>query len=325
MHKNTQGIYTALSTGGIGASLFSSALTLARGLRVPFCGACARLACLLPSLSISHMVASREAYRICVCGSPMQDDMKASKESSSGLCPLGDVSLSAARWGVWAVACRVSDPARVSAGSRGGAPPGVLASARSARFARGAAPARSVADGGRRPSSHSVSGVGPSGSASGWSAVNASPPACAAMSGGSALCVAGRSAPPPGSPFGVGVGVRCGGPRISSAPTVGSPRCGWVGSAGGWASSFVGCVAPRAWPSATGGGSGRLSGPAGCGAPTGASVRAGSEPGPGPGAGRPGDDGSAGRAVGPVGGAGCRWGTSPSCVVAGRSYAPDVA
>ena len=36
MHKNTQGIYTALSTGGIGASLFSSALTLARGLRVPF-------------------------------------------------------------------------------------------------------------------------------------------------------------------------------------------------------------------------------------------------------------------------------------------------
>ena len=66
MHKNTQGIYTALSTGGIGASFFSSALTLAQGLRVPFCGACARLACLLPSLSIGHMVASREAYRICV-------------------------------------------------------------------------------------------------------------------------------------------------------------------------------------------------------------------------------------------------------------------
>ena len=69
--------------------------------------------------------------------------MKASKESSSRLCPLGDVSLSAARWGVWGVASRVSDTARVSGGYRGGAPPGVLASARRARFARGAAPAQS--------------------------------------------------------------------------------------------------------------------------------------------------------------------------------------
>ena len=93
--------------------------------------------------------------------------MKASKESSSRLCPLGDVSLSAARWGVSGVASRVSDPARVSGGSRGAAPPGVLASARSARFGRGAALARSVAEGRWRPSSHSVSGVGASGSVSG--------------------------------------------------------------------------------------------------------------------------------------------------------------
>ena len=146
------------------------------------------------------------------------------------------------------------------------------------------------------------------------------------------LCPVGRhSALPAGPlprqvpPFGVGVGVRCGGPRISSAPTVGSPGCGWVGSAGGLASSFVGCVAPRARPSATSGGSGRLFGPVGCGAPAGAAVRAGSGPGPGPGTGRSGDDGSAGRAVGPVGGAWCRWGAGPLCVVAGRSSAPDVA
>ena len=45
---------------------FFSPLTLARGLRVPFCGACAQLACLLPSLSNSHLVASREEYRFCV-------------------------------------------------------------------------------------------------------------------------------------------------------------------------------------------------------------------------------------------------------------------
>ena len=67
--------------------------------------------------------------------------MKASKESSSQLCPLGDVPPSAARWGVSGVVSWASDPARVSGGSRCGAPPGVLASARVARFARGAAPA----------------------------------------------------------------------------------------------------------------------------------------------------------------------------------------
>ena len=55
--------------------------------------------------------------------------MKASKESSSWLCPLGDVSLPAARWGVSRVVYRVSDGARVSGGSRGGASPGALASA----------------------------------------------------------------------------------------------------------------------------------------------------------------------------------------------------
>ena len=207
--------------------------------------------------------------------------MKASKESSSRLCPLGDVPLSSARWGVSGVSSWVSDPARVSGASRCGAPPGVLASARSATFARGAAPARTVAEIRWRPSSHSVSGVGPSGSVSGWSAANARPPPCPAMFGGSALCSDGRSAPPPGSP----TGVCCGGPRISSAPTVGSPRCGWVGSAGGSASSFVSCVAPRAWPSAMGRGLGWLPGPAGCGAPAGAASRAGSGPGPGPGAG----------------------------------------
>ena len=40
---------------------------------------------------------------------------------------------------------------------------------------------------------------------------------------------------------------------------------------------------------------------------------------------RPGDDGSAGRAGGLVGGRWCRWGTGPPCVVAGRSSVPDVA
>ena len=143
---------------------------------------------------------------------------------------------------------------------------------------------RPVADGGWRPSSHSVSGIGPSGSVSGWPVVNASPLPCAAMSGGLARCVAGRSAPPPSSPIGVGVAVRCGGPRISSAPHVGLPRCGWVGSAGGSASSFVGCIATRAWPSATGGGSGRLPGPRAAGRPPGRWCVPG--PGWGPGRGR---------------------------------------
>ena len=57
----------------------------------------------------------------------MQDSMKASKELSSRLCPLGDVSLPAAHWGVWGVASWVSDVARVSGGSRGGASPDALA------------------------------------------------------------------------------------------------------------------------------------------------------------------------------------------------------
>ena len=153
-----------------------------------------------------------------------------------------------------------------------------------------------------------MSGIGPSGSVSGWPAV-----------GGSACFNAGRSAPPPGSPTGAGVAVRCGGPRISSAPTVGSPRCGWVGGAGVAASSSAGCAASRAWPSDTGGNPGWLPGPAGCVAPVGTVVRSGSGPGSGLGAGRPGDDGSADRAVGPSGGAWCRWGAGPACVVAGSS------
>ena len=73
--------------------------------------------------------------------------MKASKESSSRLCPSGDVPSLAARWGVSGVASRVSDPARVFGGSHCGAPPGVLAPARGARFARGAALVQSAAEG----------------------------------------------------------------------------------------------------------------------------------------------------------------------------------
>ena len=59
--------------------------------------------------------------------------MKASKESSSRSCPLGEVSLPAARWGVSSVASRVSDVALVSGESRGSASPGVFASACRAR------------------------------------------------------------------------------------------------------------------------------------------------------------------------------------------------
>ena len=175
------------------------------------------------------------------------------------------------------------------------------------------------ADGGRAPSSQSVFGIGSSGSVSGSPAVDAPPLPCAAMFGWSACCIAGRSAPLPGSPTVVGVAVCCGGPRISSAPTVGSPRCGLVGSAGGAASSSAGCAASRAWPSDTGGGPGRLSGTAGCGVSAGTVVRAGSGPGSGLGAWRPGDDGSAGHAVGSACGAWCSWGADPACVVAGRS------
>ena len=67
--------------------------------------------------------------------------MKASKESLSRLCPLGDVPTLSARWGMSGVVSRASDPALVSGGSRGCASPGVLVSARAARCARGAAPA----------------------------------------------------------------------------------------------------------------------------------------------------------------------------------------
>ena len=122
--------------------------------------------------------------------------MKASKESSSRLCPSGEVPPSAARWGVSGVASRVSDPTRVSGGSRCGAPPGVLAPARIARFARGAALVRSAAEGRWRPSSHSVSGVGPLGSASGWPAANASLLRAAGRHSALTACPLPRQVPP---------------------------------------------------------------------------------------------------------------------------------
>ena len=59
----------------------------------------------------------------------MQDTMKASKESSSRLCPLGYFCLSATRWGMSAVFSQASDFALVSGQPRGGASPGPLASA----------------------------------------------------------------------------------------------------------------------------------------------------------------------------------------------------
>ena len=62
-------------------------------------------------------------------GSLMQDSMKASKESSSLLSPLGDVSLPAARWGLSGVVSWASDCARVAGGPRGGASAGAVASA----------------------------------------------------------------------------------------------------------------------------------------------------------------------------------------------------
>ena len=49
-------------------------------------------------------------------GSVMQDSMKASKESSSRLCPLGDISLPAARWGLSGVVSQAPNFARVSGG-----------------------------------------------------------------------------------------------------------------------------------------------------------------------------------------------------------------
>ena len=148
----------------------------------------------------------------------------------------------------------------------------------------------------------------PSGSASGWPSANASSPPCAVSFVRSALRTHGWSVPPPGSPIGAGVRVRCGGLCSPSAPTAGASRRSWVGGVGGSAPSSAGGGAPRAWPPATGGGSGRLPGSAGCRASAKAAVRGRSGPGPGPGAGQPGDDGSAGRAGIQVGGAWCRWG-----------------
>ena len=120
-------------------------------------------------------------------------------------------------------------------------------------------------------------------------------------------CIAGWSIPPLGFPAGGGVSVRCGGPPISSVGfTVGFSRCGWAGGAGSVAASLIGRAASRAWPSDTGGGPGRLPGPADRRATAGTVVRAGSGLGSGFEAGRRGDDGSVGRTAGPAGGAQCR-------------------
>ena len=54
--------------------------------------------------------------------------MKASKESLSLLCSLGDVSVSAARWGVSGVVSQASTFARAPGGPRGGTSPSALAS-----------------------------------------------------------------------------------------------------------------------------------------------------------------------------------------------------
>ena len=44
-------------------------------------------------------------------GALLQDSMKAWKESSSRVCPSGDVPLWAARLGMWGVVARASDSA----------------------------------------------------------------------------------------------------------------------------------------------------------------------------------------------------------------------
>ena len=106
---------------------------------------------------------------------------------------------------------------------------------------------------------------------------------------------------------------------MSSASTVGSSRCGWVGGAGSGAAISASPAAPEAWPSDTGGGPGRLPGPADRGPSVGTVVHAWSGIGSGLGARRPGDDGSVGRTAGPAVGAWCRWDAGSAWAVAGRS------
>ena len=157
------------------------------------------------------------------------------------------------------------------------------------------------AAGGWRPASSPVSGIGSSGSVPGPAAADAAPLPCVAMPGGSACCIAGWSTPPLGSPTGGGVAVRCGGPCMSSAPTVGSSRCGWIGAAGGVAALSAGCAASQASPSDTDGSPGRFSGSADRGASAWTVVRAGSGPGSRSEDGRPGDDCSVGLTAGLAG------------------------
>ena len=101
-------------------------------------------------------------------------------------------------------------------------------------------------------------------------------------------------------------------------------HCGLLALWLGWRRRRCGCVARRhaasqAWPSDTGGGPGRLPGPADRGASARTVVCAGSVPGSGCGAGRPGDDGSVGRTAGPAGGAWSRWDADSACAVVCRS------
>ena len=164
-----------------------------------------------------------------------------------------------------------------------------------------------------------MSGIRSSGSVPGWPAVDASPLPCAAMPGGSACCIAGWSTPALGSPTGGGVVVRCGGLCMSSAPTVGSSRCGWVGGASTWLHRPP--VTPALGRGLLTRAAARvaLPGSADREASAGMVVRAGSGPGSGSGAGRPGDDGFVGLTACPGGGAWCRWDASLACAVAGRS------
>ena len=195
--------------------------------------------------------------------------MKALKESSSRLCPPGDVSLSAARWGVSGVVSRASDFTRPPDGPRGGAFPGALASMSCAGVAKRAASARPAgcapwAVGGGRPAACSASGTGISGRVQGWPAFGALLLPLAVISGGLVRSFSGWSAPPLGislwggpragsSAAGDGASVRLKGPPISSlASTVGSSRCGWAGGAGGVAAPAPRCAPSRVWPSCTG-------------------------------------------------------------------------
>ena len=210
--------------------------------------------------------------------------MKASKGSSWRLCPLGDVSLSAARWGVSGVASRVSDPARAFGGSRGGAPPPGCLRLREVLGTRGGRRPRDswLRVAGRRPHTRCPELVPQVPCQAGQRSMPRH--LCGA------LCLAGRHSALPAGPL----------PRqapplllalvsIAGAPAF-LPRPPWAPRA----ALRSGVQAVRLHLSSVG-----L--PLGRGLPPRAAARGGF---PGPRAGQPGNDGSAGRAVGPVGGCG---------------------